>query len=89
MLSQIKFENCKITDVNEPIQIHGDEKEPLTFELENVEITAREGYEDISFAEARNFAKLSFKNVTVKGFKNPVINRHTDGEVELKNCKGF
>ncbi|MBQ2274222.1 MAG: right-handed parallel beta-helix repeat-containing protein [Clostridia bacterium] len=88
-LSQIKFENCKITDVNEPIQIHGDEKEPLTFELENVEITAREGYEDISFAEARNFAKLSFKNVTVKGFKNPVINRHTDGEVEIENCQGF
>jgi hypothetical protein len=82
-LSSIKFENCVVTGLNQPAYIYGDENEPLTFELENVQMAAREGFEKVAVVEARNFDKVSLKNVTLEGFADPVILKHTEGEISV------
>ena len=80
-LTQIKFRNCKITDVCEPAVIHGSAEEPITFELENVEVSAREGYEEIPFMDLRDFKTISMENVTLRNFSNPRIIARTEGAV--------
>lgn len=80
-LTQIKFLNCKFTDVCEPAVIHGSAEEPITFELENVEVSAREGFEDIPFMDLRDYKLISMKNVTIHNFSNPKIIVRTVGEI--------
>ena len=80
-LTQIKFQNCRITDVCEPAVIHGSAEEPITFELETVEISAREGYEDIPFMDLRDYELISMKAVALRNFRNPKIIARTQGEI--------
>jgi hypothetical protein len=88
-LTSITFRNCKATGVSEPILIHGDEKEPLTITLENVEISSRKGHEDVAFIDATNYAKIILQNVTAKNYTNPTIVARTDGEIIVKDSTEF
>lgn len=80
-LASITFENCTITGVSKPLLIHGDADEPIDFALKNVTITAREGFEDVAFMDATNYRRISFDNVTVSGYHEPVMVLHTKGEI--------
>ncbi len=88
-LSSINFEDCKVNAVSEPILICGDEDEPLSITLKNVEITAREDCEDIAFLEALGFEKITLDGICVKGFNDPQLIFHSAGKMEIKNCKGL
>ncbi len=84
-LVDITFRNCKCIGVSLPIDLYCDENEPCTLRLENVEISAREGFEDKPFMHADNFKQIYFDNVTVTGFTDPTILSKTEGEVIIKN----
>ena len=84
-LVDITFKNCKCIGVSLPIDLYCDENEPCTLRLEDVEISAREGFEDIAFMHADNFKQIYFENVTVTGFTEPTILSKTEGEIILKN----
>lgn len=84
-LVDITFKNCKCIGVSLPIDLYCDKNEPCTLRLEDVEISAREGYEDIAFMHADNFKQIYFDNVTVTGFSDPTILSKTEGEIIMKN----
>ena len=84
-LSSIVFENCSFTGVSKPLLIHGDANEPLDFTLRNVQITAREGFEDVAFMTATNYSRITMENVTVSGYNNPEMVLRTKGELCLTN----
>lgn len=88
-LVSITFRNCKATGVSEALLIHGDAKEPITFTLENVEITSRKGCEDVAFIDATNYEKIILHNVTAKNYTNPTIIARTDGEIIVKDSTDF
>lgn len=72
-LSSIKFENCRVNGVVRPIYASGDEKEPLSLSLENVEISARSGSEGINVIEADHCSVIKLTNVTLTGFDTPTL----------------
>ena len=84
-LVDITFRNCKCVGVSLPIDLYCDENEPCTLRLEDVEISAREGFEDTPFMHADNFKQIYFENVTLTGFTDPTILSKTEGEVIMKN----
>ena len=84
-LVDITFKNCKCTGVSLPIDLYCDENEPCTLRLEDVEISAREGFEDKPFMHADKFKQIYFDNVTLTGFRDPTILSKSEGEVILKN----
>ncbi len=84
-LVDITFKNCKCTGVSLPIDLYCDKNEPCTLRLEDVEISAREGFEDKPFMHADGFKQIYFDNVTVTGFTEPTILSKTEGEVIMKN----
>lgn len=84
-LTSITYENCKITGVGLPIQISGDEKEPLTMVIKDSLINVRKGFEDIIFMDATHFDRILLENVTVEGYRNPTVIIRSQGEVENIN----
>nr|MBQ4317910.1 hypothetical protein [Clostridia bacterium] len=80
-LSSIHFENCDISGVCKPIIIYGDAEEPLTFELCDSSLSARDGYSGMPVVDSRNFDTVLFENVTLDGYSAPTIDVHTDGRV--------
>ena len=84
-LSSITFENCKVIGVNKPIYIYGDENEPLDFALKNVQITAREGYENEPVIDAVHYSKISLENITLKDFCKPEVISKSEGEIRIYN----
>ena len=84
-LAQIKFENCTITGVSKPLLLHGDANEPIDFSMENVTISAREGFEDVAVAQLTNFSHFRLKNVQITGYTQPKLDIYTDGERCLEN----
>lgn len=88
-LCSIKFENCKVTGVEKAIYIHGDEKEPIDFSMSNIEICAKDGFEDSLFMEAENYSKISLNNVTVSGLSEPAILDFSSKEIDIANCNNI
>lgn len=84
-LSSIKFEHCRVKGVDAPIIIYGDEKEPLEFVLEDVQLEAAEGAQDAVVLDALHYAKLVFDRVEVKGYANPGMVLRSEGEVIFKD----
>jgi len=80
-LSSIRFENCDISGVCKPIIIYGDAEEPLTFELCDSSLSARDGYSEVPAVDARNYSAIVFDNVQLSGYTEPSINVHTNGKV--------
>ena len=85
-LSSIVFENCKAIGICKPIYIYGDKNEPLDFTLENVQIEARKGFEDLPFIDAINYSKISLNNVSIMGYHSPELISRSEGVVYTDNC---
>jgi hypothetical protein len=82
-LAGIRFENCRIEGVSHPVRLYGDEKEKLTFEMEDVVMTAREGSEDACLFEAKHCEAISLKNVQLKGFRDPRMLLRSTGRIDV------
>ena len=83
-LAEITFENCRVTGVSEPVQIYGDEKEPLSFTMKNVTLAARPGFEGEAVIDARNFEKICLEDVALEDYEKPTILCRTEGAVEVQ-----
>ena len=88
-LASITYENCRITGVCEPALIHGDANEPLSFNLKNVTIGIREGFEKEAVIDATNFKKIKLENVNLEGYEVPTIICRTNGDIEAVNSTEF
>ncbi len=85
-LTQIKYKDCKIKNLHSSITIFGDENEKITFELENVEISAAPDREEEAFMRVKNFDAVNMKNVSIKGYeKNEIIVTGECGALNLEN----
>ena len=85
-MQQIKFENCAFKSVYASIYIHASPEAPMFFEMENCDVTAKPGYEQISFLDGINFGTVRLDNVRLHGFDHSRIVKHTEGHIILQNC---
>ena len=69
--------------------LRSDPIERVTFRLENVEISAREGCENELFMQAENFKEINFRNVKLHGFRNPTIRTKGDGRIVMVETEGI
>ena len=88
-LNDITFRNCVATGVSTTLDLLSDATERVTFRLENVEISAREGCEDELFMQAENFKEINFRNVKLHGFRNPTIRTKGDGKIVMVETEGI
>ncbi len=84
-LNSIVFEDCEILGLSLPGDFTADPKEPLTYKLKNVKISAREDGADFPILEATDCKYIEFDNVTVEGFKDPYIVTDCADKVKITN----
>ncbi|MBO5051252.1 MAG: right-handed parallel beta-helix repeat-containing protein [Clostridia bacterium] len=84
-LATIRFEDCRVSGLCEPITIDGCAEEPLTLELENVEIGAREGFEDVAVIDTCHHERIALHGVTLKGYHAPTLLAKTQGQIDICN----
>jgi hypothetical protein len=95
-LNDITFRNCRVEGVRRHFYAASSPDEPITVRLEDVDITAREGFGDEDFILASDFRKIELCRVTARGYdRTPVIrisSRTTsskDKAVEITDCDEF
>jgi hypothetical protein len=86
-LESIRFENIKATDISMPLTAYGDPDTPITLELKNVELSLREGSEEIALIHVANVRRLAIENLTLPNFRGAtLIKTWTDGgDYDLRN----
>ena len=88
-LHSITFRNCRATNLIMPMEVLCPADEPVYMRLENVQISAKEGYGDVDFIRALNFGEIIFDNVTVTGYNNPTILAENPGKIVFRDTKGI
>ncbi len=84
-LESITFENICATDISMPLTAYGDKQVPLKLTFKNVDISLREGYEDIVFMNACNYEKIKLENVRLENYRgDTLIKTWSDGEIDIK-----
>ena len=83
-LSSIRFEHCSVKGVDNPITIYGDEKEPLEFVLDDVQIEAAEGAENAAVMDALHYSRIVLEGMELKGFADPKVVIRSEGDVIQK-----
>ncbi|MBE7037380.1 MAG: hypothetical protein E7404_00565 [Ruminococcaceae bacterium] len=87
-LESIEFRNIKAEGVKMPVTAYGDENIPVKLTLKDIEITLREGYENIDLIHACNYSSIVLDNVSVSGFKGEcMVRKWSEGEILFKNVK--
>jgi len=90
-LESIEFRNIKAESVSMPITAYGDKDIQVSLKLKNVEITMREGFEDIDLVHVCNYDNITLENLSVPNYKGDcLIRKWSDGEITLNNvnCGG-
>lgn len=87
-LESVRFENIKATDISMPLTAYGDKDTPITLEMKNVDISIREGFENIDFMHIANYKRISLENVKIDNYLGEsLIKKWTDGKVEITNLE--
>ena len=85
-LDNIEFRNVKATGVSVPINAYGSKEVPVDLTLKNVEISLREGHEDISLIHACNYNCIKLENVSVPNFKGDcIVKKWSEGQIIFNN----
>ncbi len=85
-MKDITFRNITATNVAMPLVAYGDEKEKFRLTLSHVNISLREGCEDIALIHACNYEKIALEDVTVSNYKGDhLITAWSEGDIEIKN----
>lgn len=84
-LSSITFRDCEFLNLDAEGILHGDEKEPVTFRLQNCRITKKEGAEEFPLLVCTNFDLVEMENVRIEGFERPKLVLRTPGVLRLEN----
>ena len=84
-LASMSFENIRATDISMPLTAYGDKEVLLKLTMKNVEISLREGYEDIVLMNACNYEKIKLENMNLTNYAGEtLIKTWSDGDIELK-----
>lgn len=76
----ITFQNIKAENISLGIYCYGDGEVPVTLNLENVDYSVREGFEEEAVFKVAHFDEINFKNVKISNFKgNTLIKNWSDG----------
>lgn len=86
-LADITFENCVFDGVRMPITSSSDPDTPFTLRIKDSTVIAREGSEEIEFATLQDCNELLLENVTLKNFKDPVIQCPITCNTLIKNTE--
>ncbi|MBQ8850420.1 MAG: right-handed parallel beta-helix repeat-containing protein [Clostridia bacterium] len=79
-LADITFEDCRFEGICMPIRSTCPEDEPLTLNMKNCYVSAREGYEEIPFMTGKNVKAVRLENVCFENLTNAEILCDTDGK---------
>ena len=87
-LADIKFVNIEAKDVSMPLTAYGSAEVPLELEMENVNISFREGKENTVFMHAANFKKIIFDNVSISNCRAETLVKYwgEPGEIVFRNA---
>ncbi|MBQ8440862.1 MAG: right-handed parallel beta-helix repeat-containing protein [Clostridia bacterium] len=72
-LADITFENCIFDGVRMPITSSSDPETPFNLCIKDSTVIAREGSEEIAFADMQDCNELILENVTLKNFDDPRV----------------
>ena len=88
-LLDIKFKNISAENIRFPITFYADKEKHIEFEMENIDISMKEGFEDMPLIHAANFDLISLKNVNVKNAKGEVLIKKwtDDNNIITENVK--
>lgn len=81
-LTSITYEDCRGIGVCEPILIHGDADEPISFTLKHVTVEARPGSEKKAVIDATHFEKIVLDHAVFENYDRPTVICRTQGAVE-------
>ena len=85
-LESITFENVDATDISMPFTAYGDKEVPVSVKLKNVNVSLREGFENIDFMHVCNFEKISIENVKMANYRGEAfIKTWSEGKIEMKD----
>lgn len=85
-LESIEFRNIKAKGISKSINIYGGEDVPVTLKLIDVEMSIRDGFENIDLINACNYECIKLNNVNALNFKGEcVVRKWSDGDVMFKN----
>lgn len=90
-LTDITFENIRATGISMPLTAYGDEKEPCSITMKNIEFSFREGFEHTTFMHAANLRMLSMKNVKIQNAFNSTLVKlwgNMIPEMNMENING-
>ena len=88
-LASITFKNSTFSGVSESTYVYADDKLPFELTLENVIITAKQGFEDMPVIDGARFSKISLSGVRFCGFSSPSIATSCDGVIESNETDSF
>ena len=87
-LDSIEFRNIKATKISMPVTAYGGEESPINLTFKDIDITLREGHEDISLIHACNYNCIRLENVTIPNFKGEcVVKQWSEGLIIFNNVK--
>lgn len=72
-LADITFENCLFDGVRAPITASSDSETPFRLSIKDSTVIAREGAEEIAFAEMQDCNELLLDNVRLENFHDPRV----------------
>lgn len=83
-LNDILFENCDFTSLHLPINIHEPEEEPLSFTLEECNISFSEDYGAAPFIRTSGYGNICLRDVNV-ALDTPYIETSCKSKIEIIN----
>lgn len=86
-LKDVKFENIKAENIRYPLTIYGDREKHIKLQMENADISMKEGFEEMPLINAANFELIELKNVHVKNAKGKTLIKKwsQDDNIVLEN----
>ena len=85
-LNEVFFEYCTFDGVIYPMLLNGCPDEPVDISFDNCRIRAREGAQDVELVEGIAAKRISFENLTLENFADPLIKCNSSCKVELFSC---
>lgn len=87
-LESITFEDITATDIAVPIVAHGDKDTPVTLTMKHIDLSLRDGCENVPVIQICNFERLQMEDFRLRGHcGGAFIKAWTDGEIVTKNIQ--
>ena len=85
-LGNITFENLDVRDLSMPLTAYGDSDQPCDVTLKRVNISLRQGFEDLVFINAANFNRITLQDVRFSNSTSQVLAKIWPGNGNQEIC---